>query len=269
MKNIFLKSYRVLLSILLMHFALPGFALTPEEEDQKRIADLVLANHIIADQGVVDGFGHISVRSVKNPNHYFMSRSRAPAAVTAQDILEYDLDDHPVNPNGMAPYGERFIHSEIYKVRPDVQSIIHSHSPAVIPFSVSDVPLRPLSNTAGFLVTDIPVFEIRETGGGATDMLVKNKDLGSALAKKLGDSSVVLMRGHGMAVVGKSIKVAVSHAVYAERNAQIQLQAIQLGGKVNYYTKDEGVNSGNFIDSAVDRPWEIWAEQAKNHSVKP
>jgi len=268
MKKHFFKNLKLCFIILLTQHAFLAFALTPEEEDQKRIADLVLANHIIADQGVVDGFGHISVRSVKNPNHYFMSRSKAPAAVTLQDIIEYDLDDHPINTNGMQPYGERFIHSEIYKARPDVQSIIHSHSPSVIPFSVSDVPLKPIANTSGFLIRDVPVFEIRETAGSATDMLVKNKELGAALAKKLSNANVVLMRGHGMAVVAGSIKLAVSHAIYTERNAQLQMQALQIGGKITFFTEEEALNSGKFIDSQVDRPWEIWAEQANLHYTK-
>src|SRR5882757_8620220 len=129
--------------------ALDGPAQTAEQEDTERIADLVLANHILADQGVVDGFGHVSVRSAKNPGHYFISRSRAPALVSADDIMEFDLDDQPIDARGRAPYLERFIHSEVYKARPDVQSIIHSHSPAVIPFGASDVPLRPISHMAG------------------------------------------------------------------------------------------------------------------------
>jgi HCOMODA/2-hydroxy-3-carboxy-muconic semialdehyde decarboxylase len=197
-----------------------------------------------------------------------MSRSRAPSAVTVQDILEYDLDDHPITTNGMKPYGERFIHSGIYKARADVQSVIHSHSPAVIPFSVSDVPLRPISNSGGFLMRDVPVFEIRDSAGNATDMLVKNKDLGDALAKKLGDANVVLMRGHGMAVVGNSIRLVVSHAVYAERNAQLQTQALRLGSKVTYLTQEEAAATGNFMDSQADRPWEMWAEQAIAHEIK-
>src|SRR6267154_1408284 len=155
----------------------------PEQQDAERIADLVLANHILADQGVVDGFGHISVRSAKNPGHYFISRSRAPALVSADDIMEFDLDDQAIDPRGRMPYLERFIHSEIYKARPEVQSVVHSHSPAVIPFGVSDVPLRPLTHTAGFLIREVPVFEIRETGGNETDMLVRNKALGAALAR--------------------------------------------------------------------------------------
>lgn len=244
-----------------------ALSLSPAEQDAQNITELVTANHIIADQGIVDGFGHISVRSVVHPDHYFMSRSRAPAMVTAQDIIEYDLDDNPVNSKGQKPYLERFIHSEIYKQRPDVQSIIHSHSPAVIPYSVSTVRLKPISHSGGFLVNEVPVFEIRDAAGEASDMLVKNKALGAALAQRLGQHPVVLMRGHGMAVVGSSIRVAVSHAVYTERNAVLQTQALQLGGRVSYLTIEEAKATGEFNDGAVDRPWEIWAEQARLHSV--
>ena len=139
-------------------------AKTPEQENAERLADLVLVNHILADQNVLDGFGHVSVRSAKDPRHYFISRSRAPALVSAEDIMEYDLDDHPIDARGRSSYVERFIHSEIYKVRPDVLAVVHSHSPAVIPFGVSSMPLRPISHMGGFLIKDVPVFEIREAG---------------------------------------------------------------------------------------------------------
>lgn len=246
---------------------LPCFAQTatktPEQQDADNIRDLVIANHILADQGVVDGFGHISVRSVKNPNHYFISRSRAPALVTEDDIMEYDLNDKPVDPRGRSSYLERFIHSETYKARPDVQAVIHSHSPAVIPFSVSDVPLRPISHMGGFLVRDVPVFEIREAGGDATDMLIRNKELGAALAKKLGSGTAVLMRGHGDTVVGQSIKTAVFHAVYTEMNARMQSEAIKLGGKVAYMNETEASKIGTENDKQVERPWEIWKSRAE------
>jgi HCOMODA/2-hydroxy-3-carboxy-muconic semialdehyde decarboxylase len=235
---------------------------TAEQEDVERIADLVLANHILADQGVVDGFGHISVRSAKNPNHYFISRSRAPALVSADDIMEYDLDDQPINPRGRTSYLERFIHSEIYKVRSDVQSIIHSHSPAVIPFGVSDVPLRPISHMAGFLITVVPVFEIRDAGGSETYMLIRNKALGAALAQKLGNGTVVLMRGHGDTVVGNSIKTAVLHAIYTEVNAHLESDAIHLGGKITFLNEVEAAKIGEQNDKLVDRPWEIWRIEA-------
>jgi HCOMODA/2-hydroxy-3-carboxy-muconic semialdehyde decarboxylase len=241
-------------------------AKTAEQEDAERIADLVLANHILADQAVVDGFGHISVRSAKNPKHYFISRSRAPALVTADDIMEYDLDDQPINPRGRAPYLERFIHSEIYKIRPDVQSVIHSHSPALIPFGASDVPLRPISHMAGFLVREVPVFEIRETGGNETDLLIRNKALGAALAQKLGSATAVLMRGHGSTVVGQSIKTAVFHAIYTELDARMQAEALRLGGKITYLNEIEAAKIGQQFDQLVDRPWEIWRIQALSHA---
>ena len=235
-------------------------AKTAEQEDAERIADLVLANHILADQGVLDGFGHVSVRSAKNPDHYFISRARAPALVSAADIMEYDFGDHPIDARGRNSYIERFIHSEIYKVRPDVQAVVHSHSPAII--EVTDVPLKPTSHMGGFLIKEVPVFEIREAGGNETDMLIRDKELGAALARKLGAGTVVLMRGHGDAVVGQSIKHAVLHAIYAEFNARIEADALRLGGKVTFLNEVEAGKMRAAIDSAVERPWEIWKSQA-------
>jgi ribulose-5-phosphate 4-epimerase/fuculose-1-phosphate aldolase len=241
-------------------------AKTAEEEDVERIGDLVLANHILADQGILDGFGHVSVRSAKNPNHYFISRSRAPALVTAADIMEYDIDDHAIDARGRNPYLERFIHSEIYKVRPDVQAVVHSHSPAIIPFGVSDVPLRPISHMGGFLIREVPVFDIRDAGGEETDMLIRNKELGAALAVKLGNGTAVLLRGHGDAVVGQSIKHAVLHAIYAEFNARIEAEALRLGGKVKFLNEAEARNIATVNDGAVERPWELWKNQALSRS---
>ena len=249
-------------------FAQDKAAKTPEQQDAENIADLVIANHIIADQGVVDGFGHVSVRSVKNPNHYFISRSRAPALVTADDIMEYDLDDNPIDARGRASYLERFIHSEIYKVRPDVQAVIHSHSAAVIPFGVSDVPLKPISHMGGFLIRAVPVFEIRETGGNETDMLIRSKALGAALAKSLGAGSVALMRGHGDVVVGQSLKTAVFHAIYTEQNARLQSEALRLGGKITYLNEVEAAKIGAQNEALVERPWEIWKNQAIAHAAQ-
>lgn len=263
----FLASFvAAIVGVLGLVLVMPAKAATAEEEDVQRIAELVLANHIIADQGVVDGFGHISVRSAKNPNHYFIARSRAPALVSADDIMEYDLDDNPIDARGRASYLERFLHSEIYKVRPDVQSVIHSHSPGVIPFGVSDVPLRPISHMGGFLIRQVPVFEIRAAGGNETDMLIRNKALGAALAAKLGNGTVVLMRGHGDTVVGQSIKTAVFHAIYTELNARLQAEALRLGGTITFLNEVEAAKIGEQNDKLVDRPWEIWKNQAITHS---
>ena len=257
--SFFVASFGV---VALMLAVLPSAA-TPEQEDAERIADLVLANHIIADQGLVDGFGHVSVRSEKNPNHYFISRSRAPALVSGDDIMEYDLDDNPIDARGRNSYLERFIHSEIYTARPDVQSVIHTHSPSAIVFSVSDVPLRPMSHMGGFLIRQVPVFEIREAAGDESDMLIRNKALGAALAKKLGNGTVVLMRGHGNAVVGQSIKTAVLHAIYTEKNARLQADALRLGGNITYLNEVEATKIGEQNDQYVDRPWELWTIQAR------
>lgn len=240
---------------------------TPEQEDAQRIADLVLANHILADQGIVDAFGHVSVRSAKNPNRYFISRSRAPQLVGADDIMEYDLEDNAIDARGRSSYLERFIHSEIYKARPDVQAVVHTHSQAVIPFTVSSVPLRPISHMAGFLIKDVPVFEIREAGGNETDMLVRNKSLGAALAKKMGKATVVLLRGHGDTVVGNTLKTAVLHAIYTDVNARLQTQAIQLGGKVTYLNEVEAAKIGEINDQQIDRPWDIWKSRVTSDSA--
>jgi HCOMODA/2-hydroxy-3-carboxy-muconic semialdehyde decarboxylase len=225
--------------------------------DAERIADLVIANHILADQGVVDGFGHVSARSAANPHHYFISRSRAPALVSAEDIMEYDLDDNAIDARGRTSYLERFIHSEIYKARPDVQSIVHSHSPAVIPFSVSDVPLRPVSHMAGFLVREAPVFEIRSAGGDETDMLIRDQALGAALARTLDQGTVALMRGHGNVVVGLSVRTAVLHAIYTDLNARLQSEALRLSANVTYLNEIEAASIG-----AINDRQEVWKMRA-------
>ena len=194
------------------------------------IGDLVVANHILYRQGVVDGFGHVSARHPENPNRYFIARSMAPALVTADDILELDLDSNPVAPGAPASYLERFIHGEIYRARPDVMAVVHSHSPGIIPFGlVPGSMLRPVSHMGGFIGAGAPVFEIREAVGPSSDMLVRTPQLGVALAKSLGAHSIVLMRGHGSTVVGYSVRQAVYRAIYAESNAKLQAEALRLG----------------------------------------
>lgn len=204
------------------------------------IEDLVLANHILHAQGVVDSFGHVSFRSPVRPDRFFMARAMGPALVTANDILEYDAEGEPLDRQGRSVYSERFIHSEIYKKRPDVNAVIHSHSPGVIPFSITGVPLQAVMPPAAFLGTGVPVFEIREAAG-MTDMLVTNAKRGKALADRLGDNSVALLRGHGDVVVGSDIRLAVARAVYTEVNARIQMQAVMLaaGGRIEYMAAEE------------------------------
>ena len=163
------------------------------------IDDLVVANRILYNEDIVDGYGHISARDPRDPNRFLLSRARAPGLIVAADIMEFGMDGEPVKNDGRPIYSERFIHSEIYKARPDVNSVVHSHSPTVVPFSVTDQPFLPIRS--GFLYPEVPVFDTRDAAGW-TDLLISNPMLGKALAEKLGNNTVVLLRGHGNAVVG-------------------------------------------------------------------
>jgi len=233
--------------------------------DPKLVDDLVAANRVLFDQGVVDGYGHVSVRHDRAAERYLMSRSLAPELVTAADIMEYDLDSVPVDPRGRALYLERFIHGEIYRVRPDVRAIVHNHSPSVIPFGVTGVPLRPLYHMSAFLWPGVPVFEIRNAGGPATDMLIRDAALGQALARTLGAAPVVLMRGHGAVAVGGGLPEVVFRAVYTEVNARLQAQAMALGGTVTYLDPEEAKRAQASIAGTIGRPWELWKKKALAH----
>lgn len=221
------------------------------------IEDLVAGSRILADLGVVDAFGHVSARHPGNPNRFLMSRSLAPALVTAGDVMEFDLDGNAIDALGRAVFLERFIHSEIYKARPDVMAVVHTHSPGVIPFTVSQVPLRPLFHNAAFLAAGAPVWEIRKDFG-ETDMLVRDAVRGKSLAAVLSDKSVVLMRGHGDVAVGPSIRMAVFRAYYTDVDAKLQSQAIALGGAVNYLTPEEGAKADAINLAVLDRAWNLW-----------
>lgn len=226
------------------------------------IADVVVGNHILARQGVVDGFGHISSRHPEDPGKYLLSCSRAPELVSADDIMVFDLDSNPVNGDSRNPYLERFIHGEIYRVRPDVQAIVHSHSPSVIPFAASSARLRPIYHMSGFLTGETRVFDMRHRFG-CTDMLVRNRDHGAALAAELGQKGVVLMRGHGFVACGPSIPVAVYRAIYTEKNADLQQRAITLGGDVTYLDDEEARLAEATNRGVVARPWELWKRQVQ------
>jgi ribulose-5-phosphate 4-epimerase/fuculose-1-phosphate aldolase len=225
--------------------------------DPALLEDIVVGSRILADFGVVDGFGHVSARHPTNPNHFLMSRSLAPALVTADDIMEFDLDGNPVDARGRAVFLERFIHSEIYKARPDVMSVVHTHSPGVIPFSVSKVPLRAMFHNPAFLAVGVPVWDIRKDFG-ETSMLVANAALGKSLAETLSDKPVVLMRGHGDVAVGPTTKMAVFRAYYTDVNAKLQAQALALGGEPNYLTPGEGVKADQTNFAVMDRIWNLW-----------
>jgi ribulose-5-phosphate 4-epimerase/fuculose-1-phosphate aldolase len=226
--------------------------------DPQLLEDLVAANRILADHGVLDGYGHVSARHNHDPHRYLLSPSLAPALVTADDIMEYDLDSNPVDAQDRPLYVERFIHGEMDKARPEVQAVVHHHSPAVIPFGVSTVPLQPLYHMAAFLWDGVPVFEIRDVAG-MTDMLVRNPALGRALAQTLGRKAATLMRGHGAVVVSSSLSGVVGRSIYLQLNAHLQAQAIALGGPVTYLDPEEGRKADL---GGYQRAWELWKRKA-------
>jgi ribulose-5-phosphate 4-epimerase/fuculose-1-phosphate aldolase len=223
------------------------------------IQDLVIANHILANEGVVDAFGHVSIRDPANPNRFLIARSVAPGSVVAADILEFDLDSKAVVANPPALYSERFIHGEIYKVRPDVMAVVHCHAPEVIPFSVTGVPLRAIVHVGGFLGDGIPVFEIRDADG-ITDMLVSNTKRGSALARTLGSKPAALMRGHGAVVTSDTLHSVVGRAYYMNFNARLQYQAMQMGGTVKYLDPEEARLAAP--QNGFERAWDFWKQRA-------
>ncbi|HEX9673238.1 MAG TPA: class II aldolase/adducin family protein [Burkholderiales bacterium] len=226
------------------------------------IDDLVSANHILFKEGVVDGFGHVSVRDERDPERFLLSRSIAPATVTARDVMEFGMDGEPLNARGRKPYLERTIHSEIYRSRPDVVAVVHSHSPALIPFGITGTSLRPVFHMSGFLGLATPIFEIRETGGPATDMLIRDRKLGAALARTLGAAPFALMRGHGSVAVGATLKQVVYRAIYAEVNARLQSEALRLG-TITYLNDAEAANAARANDGVIDRPWGLWKKRAE------
>jgi ribulose-5-phosphate 4-epimerase/fuculose-1-phosphate aldolase len=219
--------------------------------------DLVAANRILTGLGVLDGFGHISVRHPDRADRYFLSRSLAPELVTREDLQTYDLASNVQDGDTRQPYLERFIHGEIYARRPEVQSVVHSHAATVVPFGTTKQPLRPIFHMSSFLRTGTPVFEMRERFGN-TDMLVRNNAQGAALAEKT-TGAVVLMRGHGYCTVGGTIAEAVFRAYYTQVNAELQQRAIALGGdEVTYLTEEEARLSEESNRSVMARPWGLW-----------
>jgi ribulose-5-phosphate 4-epimerase/fuculose-1-phosphate aldolase len=233
---------------------------------KKQIENLVVANRILYDQGIVDGLGHISARLDGDSQKFLLSCNRAPAMVVRSDIICYDLNGDAIIPTEERSYLERFIHSEIYRSRPDVMAVVHSHSPSVIPFGVTNHRLRPIFHMAGFLGAGTAHFEIRDadTASPETDMLIRNPMLGAALAKSLGNCSCVLMRGHGSTTVGMSIEQVVYRAIYAEVNAKLQLQAMGMATGINevtYLTETEAQLAAAANDGQIARSWNLWRQR--------
>ncbi len=228
------------------------------------IADLAAASRILAERGVVDAFGHVSQRHPEAPDRYFMSRSMAPALVTPGDIIEYSTDSVPCDANGRGSFLERFIHGEIYKARLDINSVVHSHSPSVIPFGLVEKKVQAMFHNAAFLAAGVPVFDISEKFG-KTDMLVSDCPKGVAFAEVLGDKDIALMRAHGSVACGASLQLAVFHAVYTEVNARIQHWTVALsdGGPVAALDEEEGRLADVPNQMACLRAWDLWRGQVR------
>jgi ribulose-5-phosphate 4-epimerase/fuculose-1-phosphate aldolase len=236
--------------------------------DPALIRDLVLANRILYAQGVVDGFGHVSVRHDKRADCFLLARNMAPGLVTAADIMLFDLEGKAADADRRPVYLERFIHSEIYRARPEVGAVVHSHSPSVIPFGVAQrAPLRPLFHMAHFLPDRTPVFEIRSVER-RSDLLIRDAPLGAALAQAIGSNTVVLMRGHGATMVGRDLKEVVYRAIYTEINAQLQAMATQLG-PVTYLSRAEAALATQSVGRQIGRAWDLWRLEAERGGARP
>lgn len=245
------------------------FAQTPDPRDALAIArdDLIAANRILANEGVIDAFGHVSCRHPQRSGHFLMSRARAPALVEAADLIEFDAAGTAIDAAGRRPYAERFIHAAIYEARPDVTSVVHDHSAEVIPFGISTVPLRPVSHVGGIIGAQVPVWDIAKVVGPKSNLLVTTLDVGRALAKALGPNNALLMRGHGAAIAGSSIRRAVVAAVNLNAQARILQNAIALGGGVAALSAGEidettRIFSDETPGDAVGRTWEYWCVRA-------
>jgi HCOMODA/2-hydroxy-3-carboxy-muconic semialdehyde decarboxylase len=224
--------------------------------------ELVLANRILANEGVVDAFGHVSIRHPDNPDRYLLSRSRAPELIVVDDLMEFTLDGDAIDLQDRTPYGERMIHGAIYEQRPEVMSVIHNHSYEIIPFTVTGVAIRPIAHTSSPIGSDIPTWDMRDKFG-ETDHLVITMEHGRDLASCLGDRPIALMKRHGCVVAGSNVKNAVMAAYYLQVNAKMQMQALQLGTP-DYLTPTEveKCQARQTSPLAVDRAWEYWCLRA-------
>jgi HCOMODA/2-hydroxy-3-carboxy-muconic semialdehyde decarboxylase len=228
--------------------------------DPKLVEDLVAAGRILADHGLLDGWGHVSVRHNRDPNRFLMSRGLSADLVTEKDILEFDLDSRPVDTHGLpmsALFTERCIHGEIYKLRPDVIAVVHTHAPSLIPFGVTKVPLKPMYHRSAFIGFGVPVFEIRDRAG-MTDMLIRNSTLGHDLAEVLGDHPAALMRGHGAVVTGPSLPRVVGRTIFLALNATLQAQAMSMGAPITYMDLEEARKIEAREGHGLARTWEGW-----------
>lgn len=222
--------------------------------------EVAQGSRILFGAGVVDAFGHVSRRSPDRADRFLMSRSMAPGLVTPADVIEHDLDGAPISDPGARVFLERFIHAEIYRARPDIGAIAHSHAASVVPFTVVGTPVRPLAHTCGFLHDIGPPFDVADIAGDGTDLLIRDASLGRALANHLGSGVVILMRGHGFTTVGTTISQAVFRAIYTTLNCQLQATALQLG-EPTYLSAAEAAACEASTTGQADRAWSLWVAQ--------
>lgn len=238
-----------------------------EDVSFETLSDLAAASRILARQGVVDGFGHVSMRHPENPDRYLLSRSLAPALITPADLVEYDLESASIRPDAPKGFIERFIHGEIFRARPDIGAVVHSHSPSVIPYGLVETPVRAMFHNAAFLAGGVPTFDIA-TDFGPTDMLVCDCAKGKALAKTLGNKDVALMRAHGSVTCGPTLQIAVFRAIYTEVNARIQTWTTSLAGNgpIMALSPEEGVLADGPNRTAGMRAWDLWRAQIRQET---
>jgi ribulose-5-phosphate 4-epimerase/fuculose-1-phosphate aldolase len=237
--------------------------------DRKAFEELVTANRILAREGVLDSFGHVSIRHPERQDRYLVSRARAPECIESDDLMEFTLDGIPVDPSGRKPYAERFIHGAVYESRPDVQAVVHSHSPSVIPFGITSTALRPVMHMCASMGTEVPLWDSR-TRFGDTNLLVTGMEMARDLAAALGSRSVALMRGHGCVVAGASLREVVFNAVYLELNAALQMKAASLG-EITFLSEGE-VRAVLSTRSSFtfERAWEYWCRRAgREYDYRP
>lgn len=232
----------------------------------KLFTELVIANRILANEDVVDAYGHVSVRNPDAPERFFLAHSKSPALIEAADIVEHTLDGEALKKDARPLYLERFIHAAIYEARPDVTAVVHAHAEDVLPFTITKPALRPVIHSGAFIGAEVPVWDIAERFGDSTNLLVTNMDQGRDLARRLGKNSVALMRGHGFAAAAKSLIDVVRMSVYLPRNARVQQKAAQLGdfkplshGEINARAAGTGYKPQS---PETQRAWQYWAHQA-------
>ena len=222
--------------------------------------ELVTATKILLNEGILDTFGHISARDPEDPNSFFLAQKLAPSLITADDILRFSLDGETTD--NRPSYLERYIHSEIYKARPDVNCVLHSHSPAVLPYCFTDTPLRPVTHMGAFMGESVPVYEIRDKLGDETDLFGGSPSVCADIAESLGDQTVVLMARHGVVNVGNSVREVVFRAFYLEQEAAALTAGLQIG-TVKYLSPGEVRTAGKLVGAQIDRGWDHWTQRLR------